>query len=257
MSNEHSIFITGAAAGIGAEIARRFLSLGWRVGAYDIAQVDATKFPQGPGELVTGTLDVTDPGQWDAALAEFCGVGGTLDVLVNNAGILFAGPFEETAIAQHQATINVNVNGTINGCYTAHEYLFRTKNAVVVNLCSASAIYGQAELATYSASKFAVRGLTEGLEIEWQNQDIRVLALWPLFVQTNLVAGIDIGSTRSLGINLGPDDVADELVKAVLSPPRLPKVHYPVGGQAKIFANLSQVTPAWANRLMNKKFASK
>lgn len=256
MSSERSIFITGAAAGIGAEIARRFLNLGWRVGAYDIAEVDPALYPQTRGTLVTGKLDVTNVAQWEASLAEFCGVGGTLDVLVNNAGILFSGPFEESLVEKHQATINVNVNGTINGCHAAHEYLFRTKNAVVVNLCSASAIYGQPELASYSASKFAIRGLTEALEIEWENQDIRVLALWPLFVQTNMVVGMDTASTRSLGINLGPEDVADELIKAVLSPPRFAKVHYPVGGQAKVFANLAQISPGWANRLLNKKYAS-
>lgn len=256
MSSQRSIFITGAAAGIGAEIARRFLNLGWRVGAYDIAEIDPSNYPQGRGTLVTGTLDVTKIAQWETALVNFCGPAGTLDVLVNNAGILFSGPFEETSVAQHQATIDVNVNGTINGCHAAHEYLFRTRGAVVVNLCSASAIYGQAELASYSASKFAIRGLTESLEIEWQNQDIRVLALWPLFVQTDMVAGMDTGTTRSLGVKLGPADVADELVDAVLSPPRFAKVHYPVGSQAKVFANLAQVSPAWANRFINKKYAS-
>src|SRR5690348_18427486 len=65
--------------------------------------------------------------------------------------------------------------------------LFRsrdTANAVVVNLASASAIYGQAELANYSATKFFIRGITEALDLEWSRYGIRVIAMWPLFVNT-------------------------------------------------------------------------
>ncbi len=257
MSNGRSIFISGAATGIGAEVARRFLNLGWKVGVYDISEIDPEDYPTTAGTLVTGHLDVTDPEQWRQALVDFCGVGGSLDVLVNNAGILFSGPFEEITIEQHRATVEVNVAGTLNGCHTAHEYLFRARGATVVNLCSASAIYGQPELATYSATKFAVRGLTEALEIEWQKHDIRVLAMWPLFVATKMVDGMEIGSAKALGVRLGPEDVADELVAAVLYPSRMPKVHYPVGMQAKVLSNVAKFMPAWLNRATNMSFTGR
>lgn len=254
MGSERTIVVTGAATGIGAEITKKFLNLGWRVGAFDIAPIDPAKYPQDRGTLVVGNLDVTDIDQWRRILLDFCGPAGNLDVLVNNAGVLSAGPFEEISPERHQAIIDINVNGTMNGCHAAHEYLFRTKSAVVVNLCSASAIYGQPELASYSASKFAVRGLTEALDIEWKRHDIRVISLWPLFVQTEMVDGVDTGSTRSLGVHLRPEHVAAETVRAVLDTSRLAPVHYAVGRQAKVLSTLSQVTPSWANRLMNKRF---
>ena len=254
MAEQRSIVISGAATGIGAEIAKRFLNLGWRVGAFDIADIDPANYPQDRGTLVVGKLDVTNFEQWQQVLAEFCGPAGTLDVLVNNAGVLTAGSFEEISAERNRTIIDINVNGTINGCHAAHEYLFRTRGATVVNLCSASAIYGQPELAAYSASKFAVRGLTEALDIEWQKHDIRVIALWPLFVSTNMVAGVNIGTTRSLGVHLRPEHVASELVRVLHSPARYRKVHYAVARQAKIFAAVSQFTPDWANRAMNRRF---
>jgi len=114
-------------------------------------------------------------------------------------------------------------------------------------MCSASAIYGQPELATYSATKFALRALTEALELEWRRYGIRVLAMWPLFVQTAMTDGVETGSTKSLGVHLKPDDVA-EAVYSATHPGRswLPRVHYPVGQLAAI----SQVTPAWVQRLI-------
>ena len=112
---------------------------------------------------------------------------------------------------------------------------------------------GQPELAVYSATKFGVRGLTEALELEWRRHGIRVIAMWPLFVQTAMVDGMETGSTKSLGIHLTADDVAEAIYSAT-HPGRewLPKVHYPVGTQTKLLASLSQVSPNWVQRLMNK-----
>ena len=123
----------------------------------------------------------------------------------------------------------------------------------MVNLCSASAIYGQPELATYSATKFAVRGLTEALELEWRRYGIRVIAMWPLFVKTAMVDGMETRSTKRMGIHLSAEDVAEEIYNAT-HPSRsfLPKVHYPVGRQTKVVAAVSQVLPNWASRLLNK-----
>lgn len=257
VSTRNTIVITGAAAGIGNAIARRFLQKGWRVGALDVAPMDSLRDVTGPGELWTGHLDVSDSEEWKVRLEEFCGPSGRLNALVNNAGILAAGPFAETAMERHRAVVDVNVTGTMNGCHTAHPYLDRTPGATVVNLCSASAIYGQAELSSYSASKFAVRGLTEALEIEWAHQDIRVLAIWPLFVHTDMVDGVSTGTTRSLGIRLTAEDVADTVLQAVEHRGRMPKVHYPVGVQAKVLANLSKFSPNWASRATNKLMASR
>ena len=152
--------------------------------------------------------------------------------------------------------IDINFSGALAGLHAAFPYLRDTAHAQVVNMCSASALYGQPELATYSATKFALRALTEALELEWRRYDIRVLAMWPLFVKTAMTDGMEIGSTKSLGINLGPDEVAAAVYAAThRGRRRLPKVHYPVGRQTRVLATLSQVTPNWMQRLLTKTFA--
>ena len=251
------VFISGAAAGIGRATALTFARRGYRVGAYDVdlaglATLREQITAEG-GDVAIGSLDVTDADDWAKQLAAFTGPARRLDILVNNAGVLSSGRFEEIGLATQRRMVDVNVYGTMAGLHTAFPYLRETAGAQVVNLCSASAIYGQPELAVYSSTKFAVRGLTEALDLEWRRHDIRVIAMWPLFVATAMVDGLQTGSSKSLGVHLTADDVAGEIFAAT-HPNRtwLAKVHYPVGRQTKVFAGLAQVSPNWVQRLLNK-----
>lgn len=252
-----TIFISGAAAGIGRATAVAFARRGYRVGAYDIDLAGLTTLREEITalgcEVVTGRLDVSDAAGWAEQLESFTGDSGRLNILVNNAGVLSAGRFEDIPLATQRQMVDVNVHGTMAGMHTAFPYLRDTPGAQVVNLCSASAIYGQPELATYSATKFAVRGLTEALELEWRRHDIRVIAMWPLFVATAMVDGLDTASSKALGVHLSAQDVAEEIYAAT-HPTRNwpPRVHYPVGRQTKMFAAVAQVSPNWVQRLLNK-----
>jgi NAD(P)-dependent dehydrogenase (short-subunit alcohol dehydrogenase family) len=155
--------------------------------------------------------------------------------------------------------VDVNVLGTINGAHTAFPYLKNADRPVLLNLGSASAIYGQPDLATYSATKFAVRGLTEALELEWAEHGIAVLDLWPLFVNTGMVKGVRIGAIQSFGVRLNETDVAAAAVAAVersvkARNRRWPRnVHHTVGVQARILAATAQISPNWANRLLTER----
>lgn len=252
-----TIFLTGAAAGIGRATALAFSRRGYRVGAYDIdiaglATLREEITARG-GEIAIGRLDVTDADDWAQQLEAFTGTSRRLDILVNNAGVLSAGRFEDIPLQNQRRMVDINVYGTMAGLHTAFPYLRTTAHAQVVNLCSASAIYGQPELATYSATKFAVRGLTEAIELQWRRHDIRVIAMWPLFVSTAMVDGVRTGSTRSLGVHLIAENVAEDIYAATHPDRSWPmKVHYPVGRQAKVFAGLAQVSPNWVQRLLNR-----
>jgi NADP-dependent 3-hydroxy acid dehydrogenase YdfG len=263
MNNQKSVFITGAAAGIGRATALSFAKNGYTVGAYDIDEIGlkslADEIDQLGATAVTGHLDVTDADEMAQRVAEFAqAADGRLDVMINNAGILLAGRFEDIAVKAHHKEIDINTKGVVNGLHAAFPYLKSTPGAVVVNLASASAIYGQAELANYSATKFFVRAITEALDIEWHQYGIRVVDMWPLYVQTAMTEGVQTGTTKSLGIRLTAQDIADDIVKAV-DPSRrrrlLRQVHFPVGSQAKTMAMGARFSPAWAMRLINKRLS--
>ena len=248
-----SIFISGAAQGIGAAIACLFYQQGYKVGIYDLNEALAQEFATQLGSNAkAGKLDVCQYDQWQTALQEFREWAGELNILVNNAGILYSGDFVKTDISAHHRTIDINVKGVLNGCHAALSLLRKARFARVINLSSASAIYGQADLVSYSASKFAVRGITEGLDVEWEQYGIRVLDVMPLFVQTAMIKDMDAASIQNIGVSLTPQNVADEILTLVKTKDSIfTPTHTPIGLKTKIMYQLSNKSPQFINRLSN------
>lgn len=243
-----SIFITGAAQGIGKAVAEKFLAAGWLVGAYDIAPVE---WANGIDNVVTGHINVIDAQSWEDALADFVAhTGGHIDVLDNNAGIIVDGNLTDSHPAALSRLIDVNCTGVTLGARAAHKYL--RKGSTLVNMCSASAIYGQPGIATYSATKFYVAGLTEALELEWRKDKIRVVAIWPLWAKTPL-ADVDATSVKRLGVNIAPEEVA-ATVYAAANPKNIwqrGKIHYGVSTMDKVMYVARSLTPDRVARLVN------
>jgi NAD(P)-dependent dehydrogenase (short-subunit alcohol dehydrogenase family) len=252
-----SAFITGAASGIGRATAKLFAERGWFVGLADIDDPALAQLASelGPQTAWTCRLDVTSETAWEAALAGFTRRAGRLDLLVNNAGILISGPFTANPLARHHALVEVNVKGVLNGCHLAKPHLLRTPGSRVVNLSSSSAEYGQASLATYSATKFAVRGLTEALNVEWQADGIRVMDVMPLFVRTAMVDGMDAASVRRLGVRLTPEDVAEVVWRAARYR-GFGKVHWPVGWMARLMHAMGGMGPDRISRYVASRIAA-
>jgi len=176
----NNMLISGAASGIGAATARLFHARGWRVGLLDVDEGALAALAAELGGAWYAPLDVVDAAAVQAAVAEFCAQGGgQLRLLFNAAGILRTGAFVDIELEQHTRLVQINVLGVLNLCHAAFAYLKATPGAQVINMGSASALYGVPQLASYSASKFAVRGLTEALELEWREYGIRVGDLMP------------------------------------------------------------------------------
>jgi len=255
-----TILITGAAAGIGLAVAERFARAGWFVGLYDLDEATVQNHRQRlcAEHGIAGRLDVAKASDWTEALQGFAQAsGGRLDVLFNNAGVSVTLPFEQAPLARHQLVVDVNLKGVINGCHSAHALLKATHHSRVINMCSASALHGQPELASYSATKAAVRGLTEALDIEWRGQGIRVVDVLPLFVNTAMVRD-DVSRMRTvkmLGVRLSADDVAQAVWSLSQRDPRRLPVHTHVGLQTKFFALLSKLSPGWVNHWVTAKMA--
>jgi NAD(P)-dependent dehydrogenase (short-subunit alcohol dehydrogenase family) len=247
-----AIFVTGAATGIGRACAELFAQKGWFVGLFDVNAKGLEEVASliGENNSVSGVLDVSDPAAWQRALSAFWTHSGQrLDVLLNNAGVLTTGPFEGVPLARHHAMLDVNVRGMITGCHKAFEYLQQTPHSHVINMASATAIYGQPELATYSATKFAVRGLTEGLDLEWRRFGIRVSDIWPSFVSTAMADDYGkIASAKSLGIRLTPADVASTVWACANSGTGFSKTHWTVGMQARLLSLGTRFAPTVLTR---------
>jgi short-subunit dehydrogenase len=227
------------------------------VGLFDVDAEAVAAAAAGRDGAVHGTLDVRDADQWAKALREFCG-DGALDVLVNNAGVLASGPFAGLSADVQQRMVDVNVTGVVNGSLAGYPHLRRSGEGLLLNLCSASALYGQPTLATYGATKAAVKSLTEALDIEWRGSGVRVRSLLPLFVDTEMVTrdGRQATSVAHLGVRLTADDVAAAAWKVVHERRRiLAGPHRPVGRQTRLMAAASAVTPTWANRLVVARLA--
>ncbi|WP_267378485.1 MULTISPECIES: SDR family oxidoreductase [unclassified Sphingomonas] len=200
MANERAIFITGGASGIGRATAQLFAGRGWRVALADVnpAMLVETAATIPRGLATTYVMDVRDRDAWVEALDAFTAMTGRLDVLFNNAGIGLGGPLAEAPFDAIDRVVAINFMGVLNGARIGHAYLARTPGSCLLNTASASAIYGSAGLATYSATKFAVRALTEALDGEWAADGIKVRGLVPAFIDTPLIDAPPEGSNRSI-----------------------------------------------------------
>ncbi|AWB83344.1 SDR family oxidoreductase [Corynebacterium liangguodongii] len=259
LSRKKSIFISGGASGIGMETAKRMLDRGWVVGCYDIVPVEWHTDPNlgldlDEGQLITGHLDVRNWEDWVAAVEDFTShTGGRLDGFFNNAGVIIDGPLSEQDPERIQWILDINCVGVTYGAKACHPYLKRTKDSVMVSMCSASAIFGQPDISTYSASKFYVKGLTEALSLEWRKDNIRVTDLAPLWAKTK-IADVNARSVRTLGVRLEPGDVADVAEKVFAEPSFIQKfrLHHGVSVPDKVLKALSDFAPDTLRRAATK-----
>ena len=185
-----SIFITGAASGMGRETARLFRDKGWFIGGYDVNAdgLRALEKELGADNCVVRRLDVTDKADYEKALAEFgAATGGKMDILYNNAGIGVGGPFDEQPFEDILRVVRVNFIGVLNGIHSAIGLLKATPNSLCFTTSSSSATYGMPGIAVYSATKHAVKGLTEALSIEFRRYGVRVADTLPGLIDTAIL----------------------------------------------------------------------
>ncbi|KAA0694099.1 short-chain dehydrogenase [Halopseudomonas laoshanensis] len=188
-AGRQSIFITGAASGMGRETARLFQQQGWFVGAFDLNQsgLEALQAELGAENCMTGQLDVSDKAAFERAVNAFSeATGERMDILFNNAGIAMRGFFDEMPFDEQMRIVQVNFIGVLNGIYTALPLLKATPNALCFTTSSSSATMGMPLIAVYSATKHAVKGLTEALSNEFRRHDIRVADVLPGLIRTGM-----------------------------------------------------------------------
>jgi all-trans-retinol dehydrogenase (NAD+) len=213
------VLITGSAAGIGKAIARAFAARGAQLLLVDLndAQLQATAadLATSGAKVRTYRLDVTDIPGVLALRDRIHQEVGPIDVLVNNAGLVFGGPFLDVPLDRHLTTYRVNVLGLV---------AMTRPDAHLVNTASASGYVGLPMGATYASSKWAVIGFSESMELELRelgHTHVHVTALCPSYVSTGLFDGAKPPAMTRM---LTADRVADKLVQAVLGNRRTVRV---------------------------------
>jgi NAD(P)-dependent dehydrogenase (short-subunit alcohol dehydrogenase family) len=203
-----TVLVTGASSGIGRETALAFAAAGANLvlvarRADALAKVAASARKSGVKTLVVPT-DVTRAAAVAACFAKAVKRFGGVDIVVNNAGLLIPSKVEDIRDADLQAMLNVNLFGALHVLQQAVKVMRRQGKGHIVNVASLAGRRGFSPLGAYSATKFALVGLTEALRVELGGQDIHVSLVLPGVVDTPLAAGFQ----RDSGMpNLWPESL--------------------------------------------------
>ncbi|CAI1506363.1 SDR family oxidoreductase [Serratia fonticola] len=179
--------ITGGAAGIGLAIAKCYLQNGAQVVLLDrAAQVVQIAHQLDPQQALGIVMDVTDKASVEQAVAQANAHFGRLDVLVNSAGIVALYPAEELSEDAWDSTMAVNLKGVFLTSQAVGNYFIRQGSGSIINLASQAGVIALPNHLAYCASKAGVIGLTQVLALEWGPHNVRVNAISPTVVLTEL-----------------------------------------------------------------------
>lgn len=191
---KHAVVI-GGTRGIGAGITNFLLGLGWRVTATGLTEKEVEEFASSVRQekLNAHVLDVTDQSSVESLFSDIMELSG----LVNCAGILVRG--QEYEIETFRKVIDVNLTGTMRACLAAHSSLAASGGAIV-NTASMLSFFGGSLVPAYSASKGGVAQLTKSLAAKWADDGIRVNAVAPGWIETEMTQPLREDESRSNAI---------------------------------------------------------
>jgi NAD(P)-dependent dehydrogenase (short-subunit alcohol dehydrogenase family) len=207
------VAITGGARGIGKTTARALVGKGCRVaiGDLDLGPAEEAAAELGGGSVGLG-LDVSDRASFGHFLDEAERQLGPVDVVINNAGVMPVTPFVAESDASIKRQLDINLYGVIVGTQLAIERMKPRRSGHVVNIASSAGKAGVPGIATYSATKHAVVGLTEAVRAEHADDGIEFSYVMPITVNTQLIEGLK----DQRGVKrVEPEDVAAEIVGAL------------------------------------------
>ena len=213
------VLITGGARGVGLALARAF---GAESAVVLLSDLDDEALEAARGELEgrgvscrSYHLDVTDLGSIEAAREKIHEEVGPIDVLVNNAGVVYGGPFLDVPVERHLATYRVNVDGVVAMTHAFLQDLLLAKEGHLVNVASASGFVGLPYGSSYASSKWAVVGFSESIRLELKksgHHHVGVTAVCPLYVDTGMFEG---AAPPRLTRFLKPEELGQKVLAAI------------------------------------------
>jgi len=218
-----TVVVTGAAQGLGRVTAELFAAAGWAVALSDIQPLDAVAAAlEATGTRVSALLGDQSDADYVARLAaDVARVHGHADVLVNNAGVSAIGPAEDMPLDQWQKVMAVNLTGPFLLCQHFGRVMLERRAGAIVNVASVAGLGGVIHRAAYNASKHGLVGLTRTLAAEWGGRGVRVNAVCPGWIKTEMdVADMasgayndaDIVNRVPLARFASPGDVAEAIL---------------------------------------------
>ncbi len=222
------VVITGASSGMGEAAAKHLSELGATVvlGARRADRIEklAKEIVEKGGKALSIAVDVTQREQVkklvDKAVEQF----GRIDVILNNAGVMPLSPVDRLNFDEWDTMIDVNIRGVLNGIAAVIPYMKEQKSGQIINTSSVAGHKIFSGSAVYSATKFAVRALTEGLRMEVKPYNIRTTIVCPGAVKTELLEHISEADVREAnedyvgGVGISPDSFARVVAFAISQP---------------------------------------
>lgn len=213
--------VTGGGSGIGAALCRALVDAGAEVVCTDVDGDAAERTTAGLGERARAArLDVTDAEAVQAAVDDVVNRAGRLDLMFNNAGIVWGGDTELLTLDQWNAIIDVNIRGVVHGVAAAYPLMVRQGHGHIVNTASMAGLTAAGQVTSYVMTKHAVVGLSLALRSEAAARGVGVLAVCPAAVETPILdkgsVGGFVGRDYFLQAQGGKPYDADRLARDVL-----------------------------------------
>ncbi len=252
--------VTGASSGIGKQLALRLARLyGYAVGlvartAADLDRV-ASEISERGGRALALPADVSNWDDAHRAVSHTVQVFGRLDLLVNAAGVSYPGPFEGLTREEVEAMMGTNVLGTVACLHAAIPALAASKGTVV-NISSMAGLVGVPGLAVYSATKWAVSGLSEALRAELSSKGIRVMAVYPTYVSHTRMLDFELQRGPLIGYSSSMVMTAEQVADRVLEALMHGREHVVIGPRSARFGlRISSLFPSLRNKAMARMYA--
>ena len=206
--------VTGGARGQGAAEARLFTAEGAHVFITDVLADEGAKTAADIGATFV-EHDVTSPEQWEAVVGRVVAERGRLDILVNNAGVFTWTRMADTSIEEWDRIVAINQTGVFLGMRAVAAQMTAQKSGSIINISSIAGLTGSSMCFAYSATKWAVRGMTKGAAKELGPHGVRVNSIHPGIIDTPMMAGTPLDELAR-HVPLGRYASADEVAKLAL-----------------------------------------
>jgi 3alpha(or 20beta)-hydroxysteroid dehydrogenase len=183
--------ISGGSRGMGAGHARALVAEGAKVVIGDVLVAEGEALAKELGAAAKFVkLDVTQEADWQAAVAAAEALGGPVNLLVNNAGIVGFGAITDMSKEDFERVMDINLLGVFLGMKHAAPSMKRAEGGAIINISSTAGMMGYANISAYVASKWAVRGITKAAAMEFGRDGIRVVSIHPGPIRTPMTDGM-------------------------------------------------------------------